>query len=233
MEQGQRHQRHMLLEQRNAPCEEYLEDDSTSLEQQHEIECHGVRDNVQSTTARSQLMLSRCEAFGALDHHIRDVFQHREQQQDRELSVEVQQTVQQHVYSLPYLRPAKHRMQTELLNLIARGTFDRNSDAFIPALLCLRNTSAGKYFGVEKFPKGLYVTRDFHETVEVRDPARFLADDYMRPVQYVLSGGHDGIEYLVIISPYEVNQLMNLIEGSKHVTLHIFAPRRDLDSAPL
>ncbi|KAF3275888.1 hypothetical protein TWF970_006499 [Orbilia oligospora] len=50
-------------------------------------------------------------------------------------------------------------------------------------------------------------------------------DDYLRPVRWILEFPHNGQPYLVFISPYEANELMVDIKGSRFVRLHCYAPR--------
>jgi len=49
--------------------------------------------------------------------------------------------------------------------------------------------------------------------------------DYLRPVNWILSSGSGKGSTIVVISPYEANELLPVIRKSKDVRLHIYAPR--------
>ena len=49
--------------------------------------------------------------------------------------------------------------------------------------------------------------------------------DYLRPVNWILSSGSGKDSTIVVISPYEANELMPVIRKSKEVRLHVYAPR--------
>ncbi|KAF2818291.1 hypothetical protein CC86DRAFT_375897 [Ophiobolus disseminans] len=66
--------------------------------------------------------------------------------------------------------------------------------------------------------------------------SEFISNSYQRPVQFIMSvykANSRIVEHLVIISPYEANELLEDIRRCAKVTLHIFAPRIDASSAPL
>ncbi|KAI3619235.1 hypothetical protein WG66_012914, partial [Moniliophthora roreri] len=65
----------------------------------------------------------------------------------------------------------------------------------------------------------LLATTDFLTTVRTTS---YGNGDYIRPVNWLVSG-KDGV--LVVLSPYEVNQLLPSIRKSKNVNLHIYTPR--------
>lgn len=49
--------------------------------------------------------------------------------------------------------------------------------------------------------------------------------DYLRPVNWILSSGSGKDSTVIVISPYEANELLPIIRKSKEVRLHIYAPR--------
>ncbi|KAH6985583.1 hypothetical protein EDB80DRAFT_550749, partial [Ilyonectria destructans] len=79
---------------------------------------------------------------------------------------------------------------------------------FINAFRALKNTSAAEHLDVSQFPSDIL---------------------------WILtsSGGSQGVERLVIISPYEAQELMPQMKTSKHVFLHVYAPRPNLALLPL
>ncbi len=64
-----------------------------------------------------------------------------------------------------------------------------------------------------------------------------MSDAYQRPVQWILSsidaGSSNTVKYMVIISPFEAQELLPLINKCRKVTLHIYAPRPSLGFRPL
>ena len=61
------------------------------------------------------------------------------------------------------------------------------------------------------------------------------ADAYQRPVQWILTrmAGDHTVTHMVIISPFEAQELMPVIEKSTVVFLHLYAPRPSLAFQPL
>lgn len=88
---------------------------------------------------------------------------------------------------------------------------------------------------MKRLPSDLLVTADFENTVIPPVVSeRFLLDPFLRPFQFVVSVPNGKqIKHLVFISPYEANLLLPIIEQSKKVTLHLFAPRHTARFAPL
>lgn len=70
-----------------------------------------------------------------------------------------------------------------------------------------------------------------HHILASRDFATVLVgfsdktDNYIRPVNWILSSIASGVPVLVIISPFEANALLPNIRASMHVHLHIYTPR--------
>jgi uncharacterized protein YndB with AHSA1/START domain len=89
----------------------------------------------------------------------------------------------------------------------------------MPAFSALKNTSAAKFLDVSEFGAGLMVTTDFAKTVEM--PKKLsVSDSYQRPVQWVLTSftsnsGRRTVEHVIIISPFEANQLHADLAKSK------------------
>ena len=78
------------------------------------------------------------------------------------------------------------------------------------------------------------MTADYSRTVKLagKNPC---ADSYQRPIQWILTsiGESQTVLHLIIISPYEAQELMPDIEKSKFVFLHLYAPRPSLAFPPL
>ncbi|KAI5862288.1 hypothetical protein GGS23DRAFT_610982 [Durotheca rogersii] len=156
----------------------------------------------------------RCVAFGATDPSSSLLAE----EQERELSPEI---VQERQIERPaQVRLKKHEVDPALAMLVREGTFKRqppdDAPPFRAAFAALDNTAAGRAFELSWFPndKGeeVLVTKDFARTVRL-DGYGAYADLYLRPVHP-----------LIIISPFEAQELMDEIARSEHVRLHLYAP---------
>jgi hypothetical protein len=151
------------------------------------------------------------------------------EEQEREVSIEVQQ--QETIEQPPPVKPRKPAVLAEIRYFVKNGKVDptkfRASKDFsrlnvYPVSVMLDRTSAVSNEGVKVWdPKNLYVTREFVESVEIPKTARI--DPYLRPIHWILSStaGSD----ILILSPFEVNELWENISVSSVVRLHLYAPR--------
>ncbi|KAI9709021.1 MAG: hypothetical protein M1828_002555 [Chrysothrix sp. TS-e1954] len=147
-----------------------------------------------------------------------------DEEQERELSPEVEQ--EREVQRPPCKTPAIHSVHADLRVLVETGQFKKHSEAFKRAFQVLHSTSAKQMYPAEIDEENLWVTRDFCDTVRLTEVAP-LADDYLRPVNWVLrctvqSGKED---LCIILSPYEAHELLPDILTSKYVNLPIYSPR--------
>jgi hypothetical protein len=72
----------------------------------------------------------------------------------------------------------------------------------------------------------LLATTDFSNTVHCPPPNPLQdLDMFMRPVHWVLSSRLPGEKRLLLISPFEANELLPLIRKHGAVTLHAYSPR--------
>jgi len=166
----------------------------------------------------------RCKEFDIL-HFKSSTLQ---EEQERELSPEIEQERQ---VERPHpAEPESHHLHRDVTSFVATGRIPLRSPAFIPAFQTLSNTSAADHFDVNEFPSSVLATADYKRTVRLagRYPC---ADSYQRPIQWILTStrGGQAVEDLVIISPYEAQELILDIEKSKSVSLHLYAPQPNLD----
>jgi hypothetical protein len=142
-----------------------------------------------------------------------------EEEQEREVSHEFEQERQ--VERPPKATPAVHRLDEKIRLFVQSGTIC--SDTFIPLMSPLRS----EFDAVSprnpwlKQPQ-LLCTRDFMTTT-ADGKEKSSVTDYLRSVNWVVS--HNRWSIFVIMSPYEVNLLLQDIRTSEHVRLHIYAPR--------
>ncbi|KAF5718422.1 hypothetical protein FMUND_5281 [Fusarium mundagurra] len=216
-------------------ADEFLEEEGRSLRERY-LPRKGVTDLSSLTEGLNdsvaKVFKSRCEDFG-LERLSSCSLQ---EEQERELAPETQHERQ--VEKVPALKPDTHSVNRPLQEWIADGSFPELSTAFRsvmkPAFQSLSKTSAAVHFDVKEFPETLWVSMDFAHTVKGVFGGKSYSDSYQRPVQWVLSGkNEEGASRMVVISPFEAQHFLPLIEESEHVTLHLYAPRVNLGFGPL
>ncbi|KAH6861099.1 hypothetical protein BKA58DRAFT_448898 [Alternaria rosae] len=229
--------KHLLLDGASTTKEQaeaFLEDEAASLETRYKPR---EPDNDGSKHLRGWdesnenivKIVSRCRDFEAMGFGSAAL----SEEQERELAPEIEE--QRQIERPPRLKAHPHSFHPDLKRLINRGEFCVSSKAWGPAFEALCTTSAAKDVDLSKFPDDLLVTADFMHTVQVppgSTRASFVSDSYQRPVQFVLSiHRQETVSNLIIVSPYEANQLLPLLRQSKTVCLHIFAPRSNASYA--
>jgi hypothetical protein len=146
-----------------------------------------------------------------------------EEEQEREVSHEVEQQVQ--LERPPKLPPAIHCLDTEVVHFVRSGIISRNFTAFLPLMSSFLSNSE-TLNPKNPWATQLLCTRDFATTTKEGNE-RTVITDYMRPVNWIVSHIRPdvGDMILVVMSPYEVNILLEDIRKSKFVRLHMYAPR--------
>ncbi|KAE8316019.1 hypothetical protein BDV41DRAFT_562572 [Aspergillus transmontanensis] len=183
----------------------------------------------------TSLIATHCREFGSVSYHSAKM----DEEQEREVAAEAER--EQQVQRPPKARPKKHEVHEDMKKLVSTGGIAEGSTAFLPAFQSLEKTSAARHPGVDQFPGKLLVTRDYAQTVEAIDILSFSPDFFQRPVQWILTSRHGSnstdhkptVSHMVIISPYDAQELYPSIKDSKHVTLHLYAPRSKLGLKPL
>ncbi|KAF5597927.1 hypothetical protein FPCIR_3503 [Fusarium pseudocircinatum] len=215
--------------------DEFLEEEGQSLRERY-LPQNGLSDLSSLTDGLSapvaKVFKSRCEDFGL--ERLRTCS--LQEEQERELAPETQHERQ--VEKIPALKPDTHSINRLLQEWIADGSFPESSTAFRtvmkPAFQSLNKTSAAVHFDVKEFPETVWVSMDFEHTVKGIFSGKSYSDSCQRPVQWVLSGkNNEGASRMVVISPFEAQYFLPLIEESEHVTLHLYAPRVNLDFGAL
>ncbi|KAJ7160668.1 hypothetical protein C8R43DRAFT_881366 [Mycena crocata] len=136
-----------------------------------------------------------------------------DEEQEREVAHEVERERQ--VERPPPAIPATHNLSPDVVKLVNKGIFHRNSPAFVsPFSIFEALHKKGKW------SSQLLATEDFATTIKASGHPK----DYIRPVNWILSASHGG-GHLIIISPWEANELLPFIRASPYVHLHQYAPR--------
>ena len=147
------------------------------------------------------------------------------EEQERELIHEARR--EQKVGRPPRVSPAKHSINRDVVDFVKTGiiptrfkVFRTQFKSFKPAFDTLDATSAATDEAYI-WSQSVLATTDFEQTVEVSG----RMDDYLRPVQWIVSAKRGSNYVLVILSPHEVNSLLPDIRSSKKVHLHLYTPR--------
>ncbi|KAF4967332.1 hypothetical protein FSARC_5098 [Fusarium sarcochroum] len=211
-------------------AELFLEDEAQTLDQRYRPQ-HGSKslalflDNVDGSM--SAKFRSRCDEFGLTELRTSSL----QEEQERELSPETEQERQ--VEKPPPAEPADHSVTNLLRNWISHGSFPDEHAVFNNvmrgAFKTLEDTSAATHFNIHDFPNHVRVTADFARTVKATFGLGNYSDSFQRPVQWVLTSKTQTDQFhLVVISPYEAQELLPSIDASQHVALHLYAPRANL-----
>ena len=135
---------------------------------------------------------------------------HREREREREVELP------------PKAEPAVHHLHPAVIEFVETGVIPLFlSGAFIPVFSTLQKSSAAVE-NVGVWSPFILATTDFCTTVKL-ESTRGTMDQYLRPVQWILSSRREKV--LVLLSPFEVNLLLPDIRASELVHLHLYAPR--------
>ena len=141
------------------------------------------------------------------------------EEQEREADHEIEQ--ERHIQRPQKVKPARHIIHEDLRVFVATGKLRATSGHISPLLAPLDMAEALNLAAVWS-PSPL-ATGDFITTV--RGSKRDGLTDYLRPVNWVLSSGSGKDSTIVVISPYEANELLPAIRKENKVRLHVYAPR--------
>ncbi|KAF3031198.1 hypothetical protein E8E12_000087 [Didymella heteroderae] len=179
-------------------------------------------------------IMERCQDFDAMEFETATL----SEEQERELAPEIEEERQ--IERPPRLPAEVHRVHPDLQRLVCTGDLVVHPEAIKPAFQSLVSTSAAKLFETADLPTDLLVSTDFMRTVKIpknSSVAPFISDSYQRPVQFVLSVPSatkpGDTRTLIIISPFEANELLSTIVKYAKVTLHLYSPRANATYAPL
>ena len=118
-------------------------------------------------------------------------------------------------------QPAQHIIHADILEFIETGELPESSSHISPLLTPLNMVKSLE--STNEWSPSPLATADFITTV--LDPSGEGLTEYLRPVNWILSSGSGKESTIVVISPYEANELLPVIRKSNKVRLHIYAPR--------
>jgi hypothetical protein len=200
---------------------EWLQPEIKSLE-----ELYAPHDVSKSTTFTAPEIRERCVSLGIASLREGGM----DEEQEREIIHEV---VREREVERPRrVSPAKHSLSNEVTNFVKKGVISNPSIVFRPVFTTFGNTSA-----ITNEPtvwnRWVLATNDFCRTI---DPSKRRAssksDDFLRPVQWIVSSHTAVRQVLVVLSPHEVDKLLPDIRVSEHVHLHLYTPRTAKSMTP-
>jgi len=194
----------------------WLQRESRTLEEMYLPTAQaGVDPEIRSVASLNERM-ERCGVTKLVDARVAE---EQEQEQEREVNHEIERERQ--VKRPPKAQPAKHVVSKDIRTFVETGILPMRS-AHISPLLNPIDMATYLDFTSEWSPSPL-ATTDFTTTVLGSDGAHLT--DYLRPINWILSGGSGKDSVVVVISPYEANKLLPIIRRSQKVQLHIYASR--------
>ena len=139
-----------------------------------------------------------------------------DEEREREVSREIER--EREVGRPPEASPAQHLLHPEVVQLVRTGVVSSSSHS---VAFCHVFATSAK----DAWSPYILATADFCKTVEESESVQGHMNDYLRPVQWILSGKMDNNNALILLSPFEADWLMPEIRISKYVQLHLYIPR--------
>ncbi|KIJ45852.1 hypothetical protein M422DRAFT_206518 [Sphaerobolus stellatus SS14] len=201
--------------------ERIRERESHTLEELYGItDAHGAQRLIK--TARSQAIEDQCRRFQMVLISGANLLE----EQERELAHEKEN--ERIVERVLGATPREHQFNEELVRFVRSGV--SIPAGVLPLSKCLVGTSS--HHRISKISRTFLQTRDtlvatydFANTVTSHDvTTKGYMNDYLRPVQWILSSNRCPDVY-VLISPHEANILLPRIRSSQTASLHIYSPR--------
>lgn len=208
-----------------ARAEEFQEKEAQSLDERYRPRTTQSQPHhlANSGNARLRQVSDRCEEFDDLQFNASTL----QEEQERELSPEIESERQ--VQRAPDAEPATHILHADVRRFALSGVYLLSSTAYMPAFEALRDSSAAKHFPIAQLSNSkLLVTKDFAETIKRIGRGSYVSDPFQRAVQWILSSrafGNNSIDRMLIISPFEANELYSKMQTATATTLHMYKPR--------
>ncbi|RYP92762.1 hypothetical protein DL770_001151 [Monosporascus sp. CRB-9-2] len=201
----------------------YFEDEAMSLEQRY-LPRHQTPGHVFSSLAANNELTERkeqvdriratCERYQTASFSSATF----SEEQERELAPEMERERQAERPNP--MEPKQHIIHPDVLELVQRGNLNLNGGGFLAAFESFNRSTARRLANPVEFGQDLLVTTDFAKAVKLT--AESHSDAFHRSVQWVLTfkNGTVDNQFLVILSPWEANELFLEIEKSNFVHLH-------------
>jgi hypothetical protein len=205
----------------------FCQQESRSLAQLYGVE---ERKLARTQAEQKRMNLAQNPTLDAIDRHC-ELFEpfssdEARAQEQQEVELVHEQEVEREVERPPAATPATHSVHPHVEYFATTGLLIPNSPAFRTVQRSFEHTSLVFPTGGTSAFGNLIVTNDFYHTIQrTRTGSTSSIDDFLRPVEWVVTGqGQQGL-FLVLFSPYEVNELFPVFRTSTKAKLHLFAPR--------
>lgn len=218
------------IEMSASDAEKFLEEEAQTLERRYQPRAASTAYTSSLSADSSERLRSieqRCTEIGALSSDQTTLHE----EQERELAPEIEEERQ--IERPPPAKPATHSIHQDMKRFVSTGLLDDGSPIVTPAFQSLLGTTAAAHLDPRSFPKDILVTKDFMKTVQASATGSFTTDAFQRPVQWVLTSQPRDWKRVVIISPYEAQELLPIIRKSSMTTLHVYSPRPTQEFKPL
>ena len=149
-----------------------------------------------------------------------------EEEQEREVNQEKER--EREVELPPWAMAAQHFLHPDVVKFVQTGDIPplHANSAFCHVFTTLQRSSAATVTReADVWSPFILATVDFCQTIEL-DSTRGTIDQYLRPVQWILTRSKKDRrdQVLVLLSPFEADNLMPDIRASECVHLHLYAP---------
>jgi hypothetical protein len=195
----------------------WLQRESRTLEEMYTFSTHAAGMNPEISSVAS--LSERMELLGITKGVDVRVAEEQEQEQEREVNHEIER--ERHVERPPKVQPARHVLHSDIRQFVETGILRARSKQLLPLLMPVDMAEA--LDSTTEWSPSPLATKDFTTTTLGSDGLRLT--DYLRPINWILSSGSGKDSVVIVISPYEANELLPIIREKKKVRLHIYAPR--------
>ena len=177
------------------------------------------RDTQRDLSALDPGIQQRCKDLGILSLPSAQMEEECEREVNREREHE------REVERPPRARPAKHFLHPDVVAFVRTGVIPplHSGSAFRSIFTTLEKRSTATR-EADVWSTSILATADFCRTIEPGSTEGTM-DQYLRPVQWIVSCKRDCDQSLVLLSPFEADRLMPDIRESECVHLHVYAPR--------
>ncbi|KAK0198062.1 hypothetical protein F5146DRAFT_1018044 [Armillaria mellea] len=150
-----------------------------------------------------------------------------DEEQEREVNHEIER--EQQVERPPKVSSATHFLHNDVRLFIQTGTIKAPSTAFQQLFCIFDGISSAFLQGENVWSPNLFCTQDFAVTIKTSSHYQNTSD-YLRSINWIVSAQHNESTTLVVLSPFEVNELLPEIRDSSNVHLHIYSSKVSLST---
>jgi hypothetical protein len=201
--------------------EAWLQSESRTLEEMYWIESGAqMRQEIKNVPS----LRERVERLGVTKLIDGRMAEEQEREVNHEVETENPSATVLERPRLPMVQPAQHIIHADVLEFIETGRVPKSS-RHISSLLAPLNMARSLASTTEWSPIPRATTDFITTIIGSNDSDSEELTEHLRPVNWILSSGSGKNSTIVVISPYEANELLPVIRQSNKVRLHTYAPR--------